>query len=111
MPSRYDNRKIAINDHESYRNVFKNRGVNYIRQYMTSRFHYPTANEMEDIQEVGVVWGVGDRLWKLASKYYYNPELWWVIAFYNRTNEMDIIPGQTIYVPLPLEKVLSIIGV
>ncbi|MDP3986996.1 MAG: hypothetical protein Q8P81_02105 [Nanoarchaeota archaeon] len=112
MASRYENKKIVKNDSEVYKNVFKNRGVNYVRQYLTPKFHYPTAEEMEGIQEVGVVWGVGDRLWKLSSKYYNgNPEYWWIIAFWNQISEMDIEKGRTIYIPLPLERVLGIIEV
>lgn len=111
MASRYDGRRIATNDSEMYRNLFKKRGVRYIRQYVTPQFRYPTAEEMEDIQEVGVIWSTGDRLWKLSQKYYGLPEYWWVIAFWNQTHEMHITMGQVIYVPLPLERVIGIIKV
>lgn len=111
MSSRYDNKKVLVNNTKEYVSVFKDRGVKYIKQYATPKFRFPTAEEIEDIQEIGVIWSVGDRLWKLAEKYYNNPEYWWVIAFWNQTNEMLIKNGQTVYVPMPLDKVLSIIEV
>lgn len=109
--SRYDGRKILINNADIYANVFKNRGVRYIRQYETPKFKYPTPEEIGQVQEIGVIWGVGDKLWKLAEKYYNDPNYWWVIAFWNQTNEMLIKNGTTVYVPMPLDKVLSVIEV
>jgi len=111
MASRLDGKNIAVNADPMYANVFKSRGVNYIRQYTTQRLTYPTPEELADIQDIGVVWGVGDHLWKLSQKYYGLPEYWYIIAFYNQTHEFNIKPGQTIYIPTPLSRILSIIEV
>jgi len=35
MASRYDLRRIAINENIMYDNLFKNRGINYVEQYRT----------------------------------------------------------------------------
>jgi hypothetical protein len=111
MSSRYDNKRVIINNSEMYRNVFKGRGLNYIRQYLTPIFKYPTAEELGEIEEIGYIWGVGDRLWKLSQKYYGDPSYWYIIAAYNLTHEMFIKNGDVIYVPTPLSKILDILEV
>jgi hypothetical protein len=111
MANRLSGKTVAVNSDPIYSDTFKARGVPFIKQYITQKLTYPTAEEMADIQEIGVVWGVGDHLWKLAQKYYGDPELWYIIAFWNRTHEFNIVVGQTVYIPTPLSRVLSIIEV
>ena len=48
---------------------------------------------------------------KLASKYYDDPTMWWVIAFYNqKPTEFHLKLGDLVYIPVPLETVLFYIG-
>ena len=44
---------------------------------------------------------------KLADRYYSEPTLWWVIAYYNLTpTELYVIPGMNIQIPYPIEDII-----
>jgi nucleoid-associated protein YgaU len=108
MGTRYDDRRILKNDSEEYSGVFKEKKVKYIRQYDTAHFRYPTTAEIQSLNRLIHIWSTGDRYYKLAGQHYGNPGYWWVIAHYNkRPTEADVQLGDMIYVPLPLEKILS----
>ena len=112
MGTRYDNRILLKNDAEEYDNVFEQRGVKYIKQYNTPVLRYPTPVEIGELQRVQHIWKVGDRYYKLASRYYGIPTYWWVIAHYNKKpTESQLVPGDVIYIPLPLPRILSYIMV
>ena len=111
MGTRYDDRTILTNDLEEYQKVFEHRGVKQIRQYNTPILHYPTVNEIRTLQRVQHIWTVGDRYYKLASTYYGMPTYWWVIAQYNKKpTESQLSPGDVVYIPIPLEKILGYYG-
>lgn len=108
MSGRYDNRIIFKNRSEIYEKTFRERDVKLIRHFNTPQYSFPTVEETQGLTSVQHIWVVGDRFFKLASYYYGIPEYWWVIAFYNqKPTEADVTLGDPIYVPLPLEKVVS----
>ena len=111
--SRYRDRQVIINDNELYRDVFDDRGLKYIVQYATPRFSPLTIEQRSQLQRITHVWSLGDRFFKLAHKHYSKrPELWWVIAWYNeKPTETHVSPGDIIYIPLPLDRVLSYYGI
>tara|TARA_Y100001973_G_C5207802_1_gene342915 strand:+ start:147 stop:485 length:339 start_codon:yes stop_codon:yes gene_type:complete len=112
MAIRYDARQKLINDSETYKNVLKKRGLKYIQHYATPKLRLPTFEEESALTVVERIWTVGDRFYKLASEYYGDPELWWVIAWYNLTpTEADVQLGQSVQIPLPLEQILEYYGV
>lgn len=83
------------------------RQVPFIRQYGTDRMSYPTIPQIQTFSNVTHIWKVGDKFYKLAIKYYRDPQYWWIIALYNKTpTEAHIKIGEAISIPLPLEKVL-----
>ena len=107
MSSRYDNRVVLRNRNRLYRYLMKERGVSFIRQYNTPRMSYFTPAQIATFQSLQHVWRVGDRYYKLAHTFYGDSKYWWVIAWYNKApTEAHLRPGDTIYVPVPLEKVL-----
>ncbi len=68
-----------------------------------------TAKEMATIEPIGHIWTTGDRLYKLAEKYYNDPTLWWVIAWYNnRPTEGHFKVGDVIQIPTPIERVYGL---
>lgn len=72
---------------------------------------HPTAEESATLDLIPHEWSLGDRYFKLASKYYRDPKLWWIIAHYNqRPTESYITIGETIEIPLPLERILKLLG-
>ncbi len=108
---RYLNQKIFRNAGDAYRRYLKKRGMKQIDQYTTPKFLYPTPEDTKKFETISHIWGVGDRYFKLANRYYGDPELWWVIAFFNqKPTEFDIKAGDIIFIPTPLETVLFHIG-
>ena len=108
MVKRYDNRTIRRNNLELYRDALESRGIRSVRQYTTPRLRYPAAEEMSNFQIIGHTWTTGDRYYKLADRYYNDPELWWVIAFFNQKPlEHHVELGEVINIPTPIEKVLT----
>lgn len=110
MPfSRYQKRRLFLNDDRNYRNVFfKKRGIKETYQYDSPRFSYPSNEFMSNLNNVPLIWKATDKLYNVANEYYGSPEYWWVIAWYNKkASEAEFKTGDLFYVPLPLEDVLG----
>mgnify|MGYP003147804815 FL=1 len=112
MTTRYLNQKVIRNAKAAYKRYLnKTRGMSHIDQYTTPKFKFPSDADAAKFSAVKHVWGTGDRYFKLADQYYNDPELWWVIAFYNqKPTEFHVKLGDIVYIPLPLETVLYYIG-
>jgi hypothetical protein len=109
MPSRYDNREILRNNNEMYKSVFKNRNVAFIRQYSTPLFRYPNSEQSTTYQVDSVIWGVGDKFYKLADQYYGDSSLWWIIAkFNNKPTESHLDVGDVVLIPYPVSSILNV---
>jgi nucleoid-associated protein YgaU len=53
-------------------------------------------------------WALGDRMDKLASKFYGDDELWWVIALANNiANPLAVAAGMVIRIPADVGPVLE----
>lgn len=112
MTSRYDGRKIRTNTSGEYKEIFKERNVKYIMQYLTANMTYPSTEQIMQLSNYSHVWKLGDRFYKLADQYYQDPSLWWIIAWYNkRPTESHVQIGQILRIPLPLDKILQILDV
>ena len=109
MSSRLDNRTIMNNRHQLYRRKCKKRGLSYFRHFDTPRFTNVTTEQMKDMDIVEVLWHPGDRLYKLANTHYGDPELWWVIAWFNeKPTDAHFSPGDPVLVPNPIEELLTL---
>ena len=82
--NRYSLKLKIRNTDEMYENYFEERGVNTINHYDTPIFEYPSTSELNGINTIEHIWTYGDRYFKLASKYYGDPKMWWVIAMFNK---------------------------
>ena len=92
-----------------YSQLFRSRNVGFIDQYNTPSFAKLTAEDIAELDIIGRVWKLGDRLYKLADEYYGDPTLWWLIAWYNRLpTESHIQIGWVVDIPLPLDKLLEL---
>jgi nucleoid-associated protein YgaU len=113
--SRYNRRvKIRIDGkkHSQYKKMLKDRGRNFIDLYGTPKLAHITEKQVVSLQLVGHTWRSGDRYYRLAHRYYGDSELWWIIAWYNRKpTEAHLKVGETITIPLPLDKVLAYLKV
>jgi len=108
MFDRFKDRKIYLNDSNNYKKLFEERNVKFINQYGTSKFVYPTPEDMYKFTILKHTWSVGDRFYKLAHKYYGDSRNWWVIAQFNNTpTESHVVVGQVLNIPTPLSKVLN----
>ena len=109
---RDDLRSIVINDSKQYKNIFKKRNVSFVKQYKTKQLKYPTIRQVANLNITRHVWGVGDRYWKLAEESYGDPELWWVIAWFNKKpTETHMSAGDVVLIPFPLDTVYDYLGV
>lgn len=110
MPNRYKNNRIIENNLKLYEKARKKRGIpGSLSQYKMRRTRRPTAEEIATIEPIGHIWTTGDRLYKLAEKYYNDPTLWWVIAWYNnRPTEGHFKVGDVIQIPTPIERVYGL---
>ncbi len=98
------------NTFEEYKDIFKERNVNYINHYTFESFKALKLKDVPDLQMETYMWGSSDRFYKLASTYYGNEKYWWIIAWYNQTpTEHHVEMGQILKIPTPLYKVLSIL--
>ena len=112
MPNRLGNRKIYQNSKKIYKHLREQRGIkNSIRHYGTPNIKDLTVEEISTLDVVNESWTVGSRLYKYAHKYYNDPKLWWVIALFNqKPTDSHFSPGDVVYIPMPVEKVLSLYG-
>ncbi len=107
MP-RHGTESLIKNENELYEEFFEEREVNHIVHYTTPSWPPLTPDVRNQFTYANHTWTLGDRYWKLASRYYGNPKLWWVIAWYNeKPTEAHIKAGFNIYIPQPIDKVLS----
>ena len=110
MATRYDDKFVVLNAEEIYKDHFRSRGIKHINQYTSPTLTHPTFEQVSAIDRIPHVWTIGDRYYKLADKHYDNSTLWWVIAWYNQMpTEAHVQLGDTIYIPLPLHKILSLL--
>ena len=109
---RYLNRTKVRNRSLSFAKIFENRDVRSVVHYATPNMRYPSIEEISNLITIAHKWKIGDRFWRLAATHYSDPELWWVIAWFNKKpTEAHTRFGEVIYVPLPLTKVLQYYGV
>ena len=109
--SRYDTRNILRTDNDLYEKKLKDRKLNHFRYFGTPRFEEIDEEDLEDIEEIGHTWALGDRYYKLAHKYYGDPEMWWIIAWYNqKPTEAHLNIGDTVRIPTPLFRIRTILG-
>ena len=73
---------------------------------------HPTSEDIAELNIISHRWKIGDKYFKLAHQYYGNSEMWWVIAWFNQApTEAHLELGQVVYIPTPVQDVLSYYGV
>ena len=108
MSLRYDNRIVFFNEAEIYFHILEERGLKKIRQYNTPPFRRLSEIEYDTLAVDTLTWTLGTRLYKLAAQKYGNANLWWIIARFNqKPTEAHFKVGDTVYIPYPLETILS----
>ncbi len=106
--SRYKNREVVRNQSNRYLKQLSNRKVRFIDHFETAKFKYPSQALLGQLSIENEVWGVGSRFYKIAHKHYGDAGLWWIIPWFNKVPlESDFSPGDVVFVPKPLETILS----
>lgn len=107
MP-RYDRRITAINDLDLYKDTFKKRGVRRIEQYITQTLK---NIDVEAFDYAERIWRDGDSFWKLSTKFYGDPQYWYIIARFNNTpTEAHVSIGDTVKIPINLSMALQVVS-
>ena len=97
---------------EYYKSLREKRGIKNITHFKTPVLRNPTVQERRRITTTQHVWKYGDRFYKLAHTYYDDPQLWWIIAWYNGyPTEANVKIGDTLDIPLNLEEIIKVLGV
>jgi len=108
MVSRYDSREVFINVEDEYEKLREKRNTVFLKQFATANLKHPTVAQITNLNIVNHVWVEGNRFWKLAAQYYNRPDMWWVIAWFNRMpTEAQVKIGDIVAIPLPIEKILD----
>lgn len=103
-------RTTFFNNSLEYSSLFKKRKVQGIVQYGTPTVENIPEDAYEYLSFVEHVWKTGDRLSKLADKFYNEVNYWWIIGLFNeKPTDFHFKPGDVVLIPLPLTKVLSLI--
>lgn len=110
MTSRYNGKRIYLNNDKRYKDFLKDRGVKRINQYASVSLKYPTGAQIASLALITHTWGTGSKLYKLAHKHYNDPTLWWLIAWFNKKpTESHFKVGDQVKIPLPLERLFEIL--
>ena len=108
--SRYGTSTILDNSNPEYADIIGRRGVRSITHISFNKFKEILIKDIPGLQIESYIWKSSDKFYKLAYQYYGDPTYWWVIAFWNyRPLESDVKLGETINIPLQLERILSIL--
>ena len=114
MADRYIKSIPFDNDDEDHKEVFSEKVISSraIPQLPIANLKYPSASDIKQYDYIYHVWSSGDRLYKLADKYYKNANAWWVIAWFNKKpTEQHFSVGDVVSIPFPLSDLLETVGV
>ena len=105
--SRYDSLVIFQNSNERYKNILERRGLKNIRHFQTPKMSALTDSDYVRLKTIPHIWKLGDRYFKLADRFYDDPKLWWLIAWFNqKPTDAHLNPGDPVYIPVPVEDAL-----
>lgn len=108
---RYDKRQKTNTPLENFREQEDSNEINIATHYTSP------VNKMDktkqDFPYSEYQWNYGDKLYKLAERFYGDPKLWWIIAHVNmKPTDSHYEVGDTIIIPSSnsLNKVIQMLG-
>ena len=64
-------------------------------------FTFNVTDNTDDFEFIEHIWSHGDKLYKLAQRYYKNINLFWVISLFNKKpTDADYQYGDIVYIPV-----------
>ena len=103
-----NNSTIIENDDRIYHKFLTKIGAKKIDHLNMVLFGNPITDDfLKKINISKHLFATGDQLSKIAFKHYGDPELWWVIAWFNgKPTDFHCKIGETILVPHPVEEAI-----
>ena len=105
-----DNRGYFL---ETYNYDFIKEKINldhFVQENESFSFKKVPQEVLDSIQTENYIWKYGDTYWSLASKYYADSKMWWIIASYNRKPTEALLKiGDTIKIPLSIAEVMRVL--
>lgn len=97
-------------DSKDRENIFARKLVDKVTQTKTLRLNEPTEEELRDeLTFIEKTFSIGDKMYKYAHEMYGDAEYWWIIAWFNnKPTDSHCKVGDTIYIPMPLDKAIVI---
>jgi hypothetical protein len=93
--------------------VIQGKGLSEPAHYLTYNLPlqysgYPRIDLLGDSNYAEYTWEFGDRLDRIANKYYQDDQYWWVIALVNAISyPLGIKVGTVIRIPLDINEILQ----
>ena len=107
MP-RHGTEDIAVNTEELYEELFERRGLSKITHYRSPLLPPINVKVASRFSRQRYVWKAGDKFYNIANRFYGDPRLWWAIAWFNdKPTEGSLKSGDVIYIPKPINKLLT----
>lgn len=97
-------------DEKLRENIFARKYLQEVVQTKTLRLNEPTQEELKDeLSYVEKTFSLGDKMYKYAYEVYGSTEYWWIIAWFNnKPTDIHCQIGDTIYIPVPLDRAIVI---
>ena len=107
MPSRY--KKIKIDHNSALYGIINKRNRKSVELNRLSNMpNFKVLQQDELITEKVVNWKQGTHMWRLASEFYGDYSLYWVIAMYNgKPTDAHWKIGEKVRIPFPVGRVIS----
>ena len=110
MPNRYTKSTVVINRSENYQDVFDNKNLSSIKQYLTYDFRKLRDIDKYNFSYISHKIEPYERLENIAYRYYGDTQYWWIICYTNKiSNPLQLTIGQPIRIYLPLENILELL--
>jgi hypothetical protein len=110
--NRYEKMQIVLNNLEFYKKQFDNRNVKFIRHFRPTTYLSLTDEFLATLEYIEEVWASDTKLYKLASKYYSDVTLWWVIGVANnKPTDTNWQIGDIVKIPVSPQLIISATGV
>lgn len=109
---RYKNYELIDNDSSFYSKQRKARSKNKITQYRLRTLGSLPDSIRNQLIITEIVWKVDTKLYKLADGFYGDPDLWWLIGYYNnKPTDANWAVGDKVLIPTPPRIILEFLDI
>ena len=109
--SRYSNTNRKVTNEDMFSEHLENRGRNHIRHFSTPVWRPIPDFVYSQVSTSYYTWAYGDKLRKIAARFYGDPSFWWAIGWFNkRPTDSHYKIGDQLLIPEKLETILNLYG-